>query len=68
MPNEPEPIRPVRKLPDIAICRAKPSGFADYFDCLVVAPSECKYALSFGGIYFCLSPERAAIAARTKSA
>jgi hypothetical protein len=68
MPSPPEPIRPVRTLPDIAICRAKPSGFADYFDCLVVEPSICTHALNFGGKVFCLSPERAAIAARTKAA
>ena len=74
MPNAQEPNqdgsqaspKPVRKLPDIAVCRAI-KIFADYYDCLVVDPWECSYALKFGGKYFCLSPERAAIAARTKA-
>ena len=58
--------KPVRNLPDIAICRAALS-FSDYYDCLVVNPWECRYALPFGRSFFCLSPDRAAIAARTKA-
>ena len=70
IPNEdgsrPEP-KPARTLPDPAICRAKPSGFGDYADCLVDAPHDCRYALSFGYHFHCLHPERAGIIARTQA-
>jgi hypothetical protein len=43
IPNEdgsrPEP-KPARTLPDVAICRARHSGFGGYADCLVDAPSS----------------------------
>ncbi len=54
-----------RKLPDPAICRAKPNGFGSYINCLVVDPVSCRYALNFGGVYFCSCPERNEIVART---
>jgi hypothetical protein len=60
--------RPERKLPDPAVCRAKPAGFGDYADCLVDAPFECRYVLGFGFHYHCLHPERAEIIARTMAA
>ena len=59
--------KPKRTLPDFAICRAKPSGFADYADCLVDSPDDCRYALPFGNYYHCLHPDRADIIARTKA-
>ena len=59
--------KPARTLPDVAICRAGHAGFGDYADCLVDAPSDCPYALSFGFHYFCRHPEREEIIARTKA-
>ena len=56
-----------RTLPDVAICRARHSGFGGYADCLVDAPSSCRYALSFGNGCFCLNPEREGIVARTEA-
>jgi hypothetical protein len=56
-----------RALPDPEICRAKHAGFGDYVDCQVPNPDRCIYALSFGGSYFCLHPERFEIVARTES-
>jgi hypothetical protein len=58
--------KPRRKLPDAAICRAKPAGFGNYVNCLVELPVECKYSLPFGYEYFCLHPERMDIVAQTK--
>jgi hypothetical protein len=55
-----------RKLPDLAICRARRAGFGDYVVCLVPLPVECEYALPFGYEYFCLHPEHEEIIARTK--
>ena len=70
IPNEdgsrPEP-KPARTLPDVAICRARHSGFGGYADCLVDAPSSSRYALSFGNGYFCLNPEREEIVVRTEA-
>src|ERR1035438_3124449 len=60
--------KPTRSLLDITVCRAKPSGFGDFFYCLVVAPYDCTFALNFGGVFLCLNPEREAIAARTTTA
>jgi len=59
--------KPLRKLPDPAICRAKPAGFGDYTDCLVDEPFGCPYALNFAFKYLCRNPERAEIIARTKT-
>ena len=56
-----------RTLPDVAICRARHSGFGDNARCLVDAPRSCRYGLTFGGIYLCLSPEREEIVARTEA-
>jgi hypothetical protein len=59
--------KPARTLPDVAICRARHSGFGGYADCLVDKPGDCPYALSFGHGCFCLNPEREEIVARTKA-
>ena len=64
--SRPEP-KPARTFPDVAICRAKPSGFGDYADCLVDDPRSCRYALSFGDGYLCRHPKRAEIVARTEA-
>jgi hypothetical protein len=59
--------KPERKLPDVAICRARHSGFGDYADCLVDNPRSCPYALSFGKGHFCRNPQREEIVARTEA-
>lgn len=46
---------PVRKLPDASLCRVRKSC-GKYYECLVSAPESCRYALSFGTSFFCLSP------------
>ena len=56
-----------RTLPDVAVCRAKASGFADYADCLVDRPHYCRYVFGFGSYFHCLHPDRAEIIARTKA-
>jgi len=58
--------QPARRLPDVAVCRAKASGFASYVDCLVDSPQSCRYAFSIGGYVHCDHPEREAIVARTE--
>ena len=57
---------PVRKLPDVAICRAKRSGFGGYVDCLVDRPHECLFSLPFRSGRLCIHPTREDILARTK--
>ena len=59
--------KPARMLPDVAICRARHSGFGRYVDCLMHNPSRCPYALSFGYGGFCRNPEREEIVARTEA-
>jgi hypothetical protein len=59
--------KPERTLPDIALCHAKASGFADYADCLVDRPYHCRYVFGFGSYFHCLHPERAEIIARTRA-
>jgi len=52
-------------LPDMAVCRVR--RHADcLFTCQVETPQDCEYALPFGKQYFCSSPDRDAIAARTR--
>jgi hypothetical protein len=63
----PADSNPVRKLPDPAICRALPFAKQVLFACLVPKPIECKYAGFINDDPFCLHPDRAEIAARTKA-
>jgi hypothetical protein len=64
-PPEPTPM-PKRKLPDVAICRAKRAGFGNYVDCLLDRPFECLYVLGFGRDFLCMHPTAQDIVARTK--
>jgi len=64
-PNNDKPR--LRVLPDPAICRARLYGVGVLVDCLVDHPRECKFALSFGTVFFCQRPDRHQIAARTKA-
>ena len=48
-------FQPARRLPDAALCRVRKS-FGEYYDCLVSDPGSCRYALSYGSSFFCLSP------------
>ena len=59
--------KPARTLPDPAICRARDIKLPDYADCLVDDPCSCRYALNFGDVFLCRSPERKEIVARTKA-
>ena len=59
--------KPARTLPDVALCRAKASGFADYADCLVDRPYSCRYVLGIAHYFHCFHPDRAAIIARTEA-
>jgi hypothetical protein len=52
---------------DYSKCRAKCSGFANFFDCLTVDSSTCPYAISFGYGVFCRHPEAQVIAARSEN-
>ncbi len=54
-----------RELPHRKVCRAKQLFNLDYFRCLVARPLECKFAINFGGAFFCQHQERETIAART---
>jgi hypothetical protein len=56
---------PLRIEPDSPECRAKPSGFGDYVDCLVDASKRCRYALEFGSSALCRHPLRHQIVLRT---
>ena len=60
-------LKAVRKLPDTAICRAKPGRWPEVVVCLVPAPDECKYARYFKDKPYCTHPQRKAIIARTKA-
>lgn len=57
---------PLRIEPNSMECRAKPSGFGDYVDCLVDACKRCRYALEFGSSALCRHPFRHQIALRTQ--
>lgn len=57
---------PQRVEPDLSRCSAKPAGFGDYVDCMVLKPEVCLHALSFGDGHLCRHPERHQIAARSK--
>jgi hypothetical protein len=63
----PEAQVPPRVAPNSADCRAKPSGFGDYVDCMVDACKRCRYALEFGSSALCRHPLRHQIALRTKT-
>ena len=56
---------PVRLLPDMADCRVK-YRLGDLYDCLVAGPHGCPHALSYGYSFFCLHPDRAAMAIRPR--
>ena len=58
---------PPRGEPDLSRCNAKPAGFGDYVDCLVLKPESCLHALSFGDGHLCRHAERHQIAARSKT-
>lgn len=58
---------PPRGEPDLSRCNAKPAGFGDYVDCMVLKPEFCLHALSFGDGHLCRHPERHQIAARSKA-
>jgi hypothetical protein len=57
---------PLRIDPNSHECRAKPSGFGDYVDCLVDACKRCRYALEFGSSALCRHPLRHQIVLRTE--
>ena len=57
----------VRKLPDAAICRAKPARWPGVVACLVQSPAECKHAKYFNEVAYGTHPQRKAIIARTKA-
>jgi len=56
-----------QRLPDMAICRAKPAGFGDYADCLMDPAVPCQHALPFGSGRLCRHPQRLEIVARTQA-
>ena len=56
--DRPSAPNPGRALPDLAMCRAKRTGFDDYYDCLMEKPASCPYALRFGSGFFCRHPDR----------
>jgi len=58
---------PLRIEPNSDCCRAKPSGFGDYVDCLVDGAKRCRFALEFGSSALCRHPLRHQIALRTKA-
>lgn len=58
---------PMRGEPDLSLCRARPAGFGDYVDCMVLKPECCLHALSFGDGHLCRHSERHQIVARTKT-
>jgi len=45
--------KPPKAFPDLATCRVKPAGFADYFDCLSAWAGYCPHALRFGSGHYC---------------
>jgi hypothetical protein len=54
-----------RKLPNPAICRAKPANWPGTAFCLVHEPDECTHARYFNEVAYCTHFKRADIAART---
>lgn len=41
-----------------SLCKAKDFGLENYLECLENNPPACKFALRFGGGYFCQCPLR----------
>jgi hypothetical protein len=46
-----------KALPDPAICRTRQLEFCLLLECLVPAPSRCKYAVAFGDQFACVNPD-----------
>jgi hypothetical protein len=44
------------------LCRAKDIGLESFLVCLERIPSECRFSVCFGDIYFCQCPLRVYIA------
>lgn len=53
-------------LQNLKMCFAKDIGIAQFAECLVSDPQQCRYVLPFGHGYFCLHPHRDTIVANTK--
>ena len=58
--------KPERTLPDENVCRAKWAVIGKVADCLVQAPRNCAYALSFGHGFLCHHPDRQRIVEHTR--
>jgi hypothetical protein len=58
----------VGKTPEFTNCRVRRFGNTDIFFCLSDNQPNCDYTLKFGDSCFCLSPQRTAIASRTRAA
>jgi hypothetical protein len=54
-----------RKLPNPAICRAKPANWPGTAFCLVHEPEACKHVRYFNEVAYCTHAKRAEIIART---
>ena len=63
--GRPAGSKPVRVLPDRAICRAHLSGIGDLVFCLVSDAQSCPYNERHAFNNFCFHPESEAIIART---
>ena len=44
------------------LCKAQDIGLESYIECLEKHPFECKFSLSYGGLYYCSCPMRIYIA------
>jgi len=53
------------KLPNPAICRARPAKLPDMAYCLVRDPTECEHVRYFNEVAYCTHPQREAIIAKT---
>jgi hypothetical protein len=54
-----------RKLPDSAICHAKPANWPGTAFCLVHEPDECSQVRYFNAVAYCTHAKRAKIIAKT---
>ena len=54
-----------RKLPNPAICRARPGNWPSTAFCLVHEPDECKHVRYFNEVAYCTHPKRDEIIAKT---